>query len=65
MKISSLNISMLETEPYFYKGITGAEYLQLFSAPDTISFNTQEWLDLFSVPGESIDNYSTGMKNLS
>ncbi|MBK6641418.1 MAG: ATP-binding cassette domain-containing protein [Bacteroidia bacterium] len=63
MKISSLNISMLETEPYFYKGITGAEYLQLFSAPDTISFNTQEWLDLFSVPGdELIDNYSTGMK---
>lgn len=62
-KFTLHKISLLETEPYFYKGITGIEYLQLFKSPDNLLFNTQEWLDLFSVPGnELVDNYSTGMK---
>ncbi|MBL7915552.1 MAG: ATP-binding cassette domain-containing protein [Bacteroidia bacterium] len=62
-KFTPQNISMLETEPYFYKGITGVEYLHLFKSPGNTRFIAQEWLDLFSVPGdELIDNYSTGMR---
>lgn len=62
-KFTPHKISMLETEPYFYKGITGVEYLHLFKSPEKSNFITHEWLGLFSVPGdELIDNYSTGMK---
>ncbi len=62
-KFTPHKISMLETEPYFYKGITGLEYLHLFKSPENSTFNVQEWLDLFSVPGnELIDNYSTGIR---
>ena len=62
-RLKTTQVAMVETEPYFYKGITGSEYLELFRPGATQHFATQEWLDLFAVPGgELTDTYSTGMK---
>ncbi len=56
-------ISLMETEPYFYHGITGHEYLTLFKSYSEIEFIESEWQDLFSIPLDHlIDSYSTGMK---
>lgn len=56
-------VSYLETEPYFYHGITGREYLSLFSSKGNNSFDTNEWADIFSLNLDTlIDGYSTGMK---
>lgn len=62
-RLKNSQVAMVETEPYFYKGITGSEYLELFRPEVEQNFATQEWLDLFAVPGEELtDTYSTGMK---
>ena len=55
-------ISFLETEPYFYHGITGREYLSLFKSGNN-SFDVDSWSELMHLPVDVlIDNYSTGMK---
>lgn len=55
-------VSLLETHNYFYKGITGKEYLDLFKAFNT-NFDFGKWNDLFNLPlYKVIDDYSTGMK---
>lgn len=55
-------VCYLETEPYFYHGITGREYLSLFS-PKSSGFNADEWAGIFSLNLDIlIDGYSTGMK---
>lgn len=56
------DIALLETQNYFYSGITGREYLKLFKLHNS-SFNIEVWQDLFRLPlDELIENYSTGMK---
>jgi ABC-2 type transport system ATP-binding protein len=55
-------MSLLETQHYFYPGITGREYLGLFPTPRAF-FNAALWEELFNLPlDELIENYSTGMK---
>ncbi|MCF8336109.1 MAG: ATP-binding cassette domain-containing protein [Bacteroidales bacterium] len=59
-KYSKQVISFLPTENYFYSGITGREYLNLFKNP---FFREDSWNDLFLLPLDKIiDEYSTGMK---
>lgn len=54
-------LALLETENYFYSGITGREYLGLFRAPGPFALET--WQELFRLPlDELISTYSTGMK---
>ena len=54
-------LTLLETEPYFYHGINGKEYLSLFKG--THGFDTPGWAELFHLPlKELVDNYSTGMR---
>ena len=54
-------LTLLETDPYFYHGINGKEYLSLFRG--TSEFDTSGWAELFHLPlKELVDNYSTGMK---
>jgi ABC-2 type transport system ATP-binding protein len=55
-------IAYLETQNYFYPGITGKEYLSLF--PDVANnFKLKDWKDLLKFPvNELIENYSSGMK---
>ncbi|MBL0341983.1 MAG: ATP-binding cassette domain-containing protein [Bacteroidetes bacterium] len=61
--VSKRNISLLETEPYFYSGITGREYLWLFKSKAESKFDATAWQELFNIPLDKlIDNYSTGMK---
>lgn len=61
--ISRKDVSLLETEPYFYHGITGKEYLTLFRSKKESKFNADEWQDLLNLPLDIlIDGYSTGMK---
>jgi ABC-2 type transport system ATP-binding protein len=56
-------ISLLDTEPYFYHGINGSEYLSLFKSDKAFNFIAGEWALLFHLElTELIDNYSTGMK---
>lgn len=56
-------VSFLETEPYFYHGITGREYLSLFRSVNGVQFGIDDWARLFSLPLDAlIDGYSTGMK---
>lgn len=48
------------TENYFYRKITGHEYLQLFKNKD---FLTGKWNELFLLPlDDLVDSYSSGMK---
>lgn len=56
-------MSFLETDLYFYHGITGSEYLSLFRNQVEDGFNMDEWASLFHLPlGELVEHYSTGMK---
>jgi ABC-2 type transport system ATP-binding protein len=56
-------MSFLETDLYFYHGITGGEYLSLFRSPGGNEFNMKEWADLFHLPLNGlVEHYSTGMK---
>ena len=54
------NISLLESEPYFYPFMKGKEYLRLLNAqPKEISF----WNNIFDLPLDRYaQHYSTGMK---
>jgi len=55
-------IAYLETQNFFYKRITGKEYLDLFRIQHP-HFNVEEWNAVFRLPlGKWIDSYSTGMK---
>ena len=52
----------LETVNYFYKGITGMEYLKIFRQTNT-DFKLGLLQDYFKLPlHELVENYSTGMK---
>ncbi|NGP89587.1 ABC transporter ATP-binding protein [Fodinibius halophilus] len=60
--ISIHDIGYLETVPYFYPRMTGAEYLQLHQVrnPD---FKIDEWNEIFNLPlYQLVDSYSSGMK---
>lgn len=58
--ISKRQIAFLETENYFYPGITGREHLEIFSNK---KFDTAKWNKVFNLPLEGlIDEYSTGMR---
>ncbi|PRD46145.1 ATP-binding cassette domain-containing protein [Sphingobacterium haloxyli] len=62
MPIKREDVSFLETDNYFYKRITGKEYLQLFGAFNK-DFDVLGWNALFSLPlDKMVDDYSTGMK---
>jgi len=55
-------ISYLETENYFYPGITAYEYLSLMKV-NTQKINIDSWNELFELPlKQLIDSYSNGMK---
>lgn len=52
----------LPTEPSFYPGITGTDYLALFPAERPIT-HLKAWADLLHLPlHQQIADYSTGMK---
>jgi ABC-2 type transport system ATP-binding protein len=58
--LTKRDIAYLPTDQFFYSGITGREYLQLFRNGD---FDETKWMELFKVPADRmIDCYSTGMK---
>ena len=55
-------IAYLETEPYFYPLITGAEYLRIFKIKNP-SFDENLWNRFFKLPlNDLIETYSTGMR---
>jgi ABC-2 type transport system ATP-binding protein len=55
-------LSFLETEGFFYSGITGREYLGLFSSPSG-GPGIDEWNRMFRLPlDQLIESYSSGMK---
>ncbi|MDX2196441.1 MAG: ATP-binding cassette domain-containing protein [Cytophagales bacterium] len=58
-KIKKNDVSLLETQNYFYSYITAKEYLDLIKkSPDT-----DEWASLLNIPlHEFVDTFSTGMK---
>jgi ABC-2 type transport system ATP-binding protein len=57
------DVAFMETEPWFYHGITGKEYLNLFRDKTAKAFDPVGWARLFSLPvNELIDTYSTGMR---
>lgn len=54
--------SYLETHNYFYSGITGYEYLQIFPRTN-LAFRLEQLNELFQLPlKELTESYSTGMK---
>jgi ABC-2 type transport system ATP-binding protein len=54
--------SYLETHNYFYSGITGYEYLQIFPRTNA-AFRLEQLNELFRLPlKELTESYSTGMK---
>lgn len=60
--ISIRDSAYLETVNYFYSGITGNEYLKIFSQTNR-EFNLQVLQQYFKLPlDELIEHYSTGMK---
>ena len=60
--ISIRDSAYLETVNYFYSGITGNEYLKIFSQTNR-EFNLQVLQQYFKLPlDELIAHYSTGMK---
>ncbi len=60
VKANKKHICYLVTENYFYRNITGREYLQLFKNKD---FLTGKWNELFLLPlDDLVDSYSSGMK---
>lgn len=55
-------ICYLETEPYFYPYMKGAEYIDLLSDRNP-TFDVDLWNEIFKLPlNKFIDTYSTGMK---
>lgn len=55
-------IGYVETEPYFYPYMKGAEYIELLSDGNP-AFDVEQWNDIFKLPLlKLIDTYSTGMK---
>ena len=60
--IKRSHISYLETENYFYPGITAYEYLSLMKI-NTRGINIDSWNELFELPlKQLIETYSNGMK---
>lgn len=60
--LTKAHVAILETQNFFYKRITGREYLQLFHAFNP-RFEMLRWNELFALPLETfIEEYSTGMK---
>ncbi len=60
--LETRSIAYLETHNFFYKRITGREYLELFRIQHP-NFSIEEWNAVFRLPLEKwIDTYSTGMK---
>lgn len=59
--LKSQEISLLETDPYFYPYMKGWEYLKLVG--NASKEQQQKWADLLSIPIDKyIQTYSTGMK---
>jgi len=57
------HLGFLETNPYIFTRITGAEYLQLFAQARKISSINFHEKNVFDLPlNEYASNYSTGMK---
>lgn len=55
-------IAYLPAQNFFYSGITGRDYLELFLRRDRNS-DVESWSKLFSLSlDESVESYSTGMK---
>ena len=62
LPLSKKNISLLETNNFFYSKITGMEYLRLFSVNNS-NFNIDLWNEIFNLPLKKyISIYSSGMK---
>ncbi len=60
--VNKRQVSLLETQNYFYSNITGKEYLQLFEAQNP-HFQVSRWNELMELPlHQLIEGYSTGMK---
>lgn len=60
--LSRTAIAFLETGNYFYPGLTGNDYLQIFDATNK-AFRLEGIQQLLQLPLDSlIENYSTGMK---
>jgi len=60
--LTKAHVAILETQNFFYKRITGREYLQLFRAFNP-RFEMLLWNELFALPLDTfIEEYSTGMK---
>lgn len=59
--LSKKHISYLPADNYFYPGITGAEYLKIFSGRDSVKL--ANWNELFHLPlNQVVEEFSTGMK---
>lgn len=53
----------LQTEPFFFANMTGAEYLRLFCNARNLAFEGIEKSNIFSLPlKDYVGTYSTGMK---
>lgn len=62
LAIKRKQIAYLETDNFFYPGITGREYLMLFRTQNQ-GFDIEKWNELFALPlNKLIDDYSNGMK---
>ncbi|MBP6312439.1 MAG: ATP-binding cassette domain-containing protein [Flavobacteriales bacterium] len=62
VSLDHTNTAFLESENYFYPGITGGEYLALFRSDNT-QFDLEGLNELLQVPlDELIATYSTGMR---
>lgn len=61
-QLTRMQIAYLETDNFFYKKITGREYLKLLSIKNE-SFNIDKWNQIFELPLDRYaETYSTGMK---
>jgi ABC-2 type transport system ATP-binding protein len=62
LPIERKDISLFETQNYFYSNLTGREFLSIF--PDKKGdFQVNKWKELLDLPvDEMIESYSTGMK---
>jgi ABC-2 type transport system ATP-binding protein len=61
-RLDRRQIAYLETQNYFYSGITGNEYLRLFHSKGN-SIKTDALTEIFGLPlDELVENYSSGMK---
>ena len=62
LPLSKKDISLLETENFFYSKITGLEYLRIFSVNNP-TFDINLWNEIFNLPLKKyISTYSSGMK---